>query len=40
MEAFRQMVETAISNDRLRVRDRKALIEAYRDSINGYTYYE
>jgi arginine decarboxylase len=40
MEAFRQIVETAISEDRLKVRERKALIEAYRDSINGYTYYE
>jgi arginine decarboxylase len=40
MEAFRKIVETAISQDRLKVKERKALIEAYRDSINGYTYYE
>lgn len=40
MDDFRKLVETAISEDRLTVADRKSLIAAYRDSMNGYTYYE
>jgi arginine decarboxylase len=40
VDDFRRIVETAISEDRLSVSDRKMLIAAYRDSINGYTYYE
>jgi arginine decarboxylase len=40
IDDFRKLVETAISEDRLAVADRKSLIAAYRDSMNGYTYYE
>ncbi|MEM8570848.1 MAG: biosynthetic arginine decarboxylase [Pseudomonadota bacterium] len=40
IDDFRKIVETAISEDRLAVSERKALISAYRESMNGYTYYE
>ncbi|GAA6159540.1 biosynthetic arginine decarboxylase [Ruegeria sp. HU-ET01832] len=38
--AFRKMVDEAISTGTLMAKDRKSLMSAYRDSINGYTYYE
>ncbi len=38
--AFRKMVDEAISTGALKSKDRKLLMGAYRDSINGYTYYE
>lgn len=38
--AFRKMVDEAISSGAVQVAERKTLIGAYRDSINGYTYYE
>ncbi|WP_170608638.1 biosynthetic arginine decarboxylase [Ruegeria arenilitoris] len=38
--AFRKMVDEAISTGTLKAKDRKTLMNAYRDSINGYTYYE
>lgn len=38
--AFRKMVDEAISTGTLKAQDRKTLMSAYRDSINGYTYYE
>lgn len=38
--AFRQIVDQEISEARLKASDRKTLMTAYRDSINGYTYYE
>ncbi|NNK79324.1 MAG: biosynthetic arginine decarboxylase [Litoreibacter sp.] len=38
--AFRRIVDQAISDKALTAADRKALMAAYRDSINGYTYYE
>ncbi|MDC0738962.1 biosynthetic arginine decarboxylase [Cognatishimia sp. SS12] len=38
--AFRRMVDEAISSGALKSKDRKVLMGAYRDSINGYTYYE
>ncbi|MFY0596770.1 MAG: biosynthetic arginine decarboxylase [Cognatishimia sp.] len=37
---FRKMVDEAISTGALKAKDRKTLMGAYRDSINGYTYYE
>ncbi|GAA6208626.1 biosynthetic arginine decarboxylase [Cognatishimia sp. WU-CL00825] len=37
---FRKMVDEAISTGALKSKDRKTLMGAYRDSINGYTYYE
>ncbi len=37
---FRKMVDEAISSGSVTSRERKALMEAYRSSINGYTYYE
>ncbi|MEY8842402.1 biosynthetic arginine decarboxylase, partial [Cribrihabitans sp. XS_ASV171] len=38
--AFRKMVDEAIATGSLKANDRKTLMSAYRDSINGYTYYE
>ncbi len=38
--AFRKMVDEAIASGSLKANDRKTLMSAYRDSINGYTYYE
>ncbi len=38
--AFRKMVDEAIAKGTLEAGDRKTLMGAYRDSINGYTYYE
>ncbi|MFC3614134.1 biosynthetic arginine decarboxylase [Lutimaribacter marinistellae] len=38
--AFRKMVDEAIAGGSLKANDRKTLMSAYRDSINGYTYYE
>ncbi|WP_368187498.1 biosynthetic arginine decarboxylase [Aestuariibius sp. HNIBRBA575] len=40
VDAFRKLVEQAISENRLNAKERKTLMAAYRDSINGYTYYE
>lgn len=40
VDAFRRLVDRAISENRLKAGDRKTLMAAYRDSINGYTYYE
>ncbi len=38
--AFRKMVDEATSEGTVKTSERKTLIEAYRASINGYTYYE
>ncbi|SFM32085.1 biosynthetic arginine decarboxylase [Shimia aestuarii] len=38
--SFRRMVDEAISAGQLTAKDRKTLIGAYRDSMNGYTYFE
>ncbi|WP_422049855.1 biosynthetic arginine decarboxylase [Shimia sp.] len=38
--AFRKMVDEAISAGHLQSKERKTLIGAYRDSMNGYTYFE
>ncbi|KAJ56674.1 arginine decarboxylase [Actibacterium mucosum KCTC 23349] len=38
--AFRKMVDEAISDGTVKAGERRALMNAYRDSINGYTYYE
>lgn len=38
--SFRRMVDEAISAGELTAKDRKTLIGAYRDSMNGYTYFE
>ncbi|MEP5375989.1 MAG: arginine decarboxylase, partial [Hyphomicrobiales bacterium] len=40
IDAFRRMVDAAISKKTLKASDRKALMKAYRESIEGYTYYE
>lgn len=40
MVAFRKMVDGAISNGTIARSERKLLVDAYRESINGYTYYE
>jgi arginine decarboxylase len=38
--AFRKMVDEATSEGTVNTSERKTLIDAYRASINGYTYYE
>ena len=38
--AFRKLVDGAISAGTIRVEERRTLMNAYRDSMNGYTYYE
>ena len=38
--AFRKMVDEAISAGNIKANERKALMGAYRDSMNGYTYFE
>jgi len=38
--AFRKLVDGAISAGTISVEERRPLMGAYRDSINGYTYYE
>jgi arginine decarboxylase len=38
--AFRKLVDGAISAGMLKSSERKQIMAAYRDSINGYTYYE
>ncbi|SFP56645.1 biosynthetic arginine decarboxylase [Tranquillimonas alkanivorans] len=40
MDGFRRAVDRAISNRKLDASEGRQLIEAYRSSINGYTYYE
>ncbi|PWE32600.1 arginine decarboxylase [Maritimibacter sp. 55A14] len=40
VEAFRRMLDEATSAKTLNAAGRKALMNAYRDSITGYTYYE
>ncbi len=40
LAAFRQKVDAAISDGELKASDRRELVGAYRDSIEGYTYYE
>ncbi len=40
LAAFRQKVDAAISDGLLKASDRRELVGAYRDSIEGYTYYE
>ncbi len=40
LAAFRKMVDEAISRGRVKSSDRKTMIAAYRDSMNGYTYFE
>lgn len=37
---FRAMAEQAVEDGRLTPRQRRAALEAYRDGLNGYTYYE
>ncbi|WP_172795211.1 biosynthetic arginine decarboxylase [Polycladidibacter hongkongensis] len=40
VDAFRKIIDRAISEGRVKTSDRRVLMNAYRDSINGYTYYE
>ncbi|MGN0864880.1 MAG: biosynthetic arginine decarboxylase [Akkermansia sp.] len=37
---FRRLAEQAVEEGRLTPRQRRAALEAYRDGLNGYTYYE
>ncbi|MEM9812646.1 MAG: hypothetical protein AAF913_08250, partial [Pseudomonadota bacterium] len=38
--AFRKLVDEAMSAARITAGERRGLMRAYRDSIEGYTYYE
>ena len=38
--SFKQMVEEAVSNKKLTVKERKAMMAAFKESMNGYTYFE
>ncbi len=40
LDAFKRMVESAVSSGDLSIKERRAMIAAYKDSIGGYTYYE
>ncbi|WP_310621367.1 biosynthetic arginine decarboxylase [Flexibacterium corallicola] len=40
VDTFRKMIDRAISLGKIKNSDRRTLMAAYRDSINGYTYYE
>ena len=40
VDAFRKLIDEAVSAGTLKNADRRTLMSAYRDSINGYTYYE
>jgi len=40
VDAFRKLIDEAVSAGTLKNADRRTLVAAYRDSINGYTYYE
>lgn len=37
---FRSIAENAVSNGLITPRQRRAALDAYRDGLNGYTYYE
>ena len=38
--SFKQMVEEAVSNKKLTVKERKTMMAAFKESMNGYTYFE
>jgi len=40
MSDFKKVIEGALQKQLISPRDRRALIEAYKDSMTGYTYYE
>ena len=37
---FRELAETAVEEGLLSPKQRRSALEAYRDGLNGYTYYE
>jgi len=37
---FRKRVDKAVSSKKLTISERRVLIEAYKDSLGGYTYFE
>ena len=39
-ERFRELAERAVEEERITVKDRRDIMEAYRKSMNGYTYFE
>ena len=39
-DAFRKTLDRATSRKQLKASERRTLMAAYRDSMNGYTYYE
>jgi arginine decarboxylase len=40
LERFRELAERAVEEDRITASDRRRIMEAYRTSMQGYTYYE
>jgi arginine decarboxylase len=39
-ERFRKLAESAVENGRISALERRRIMQAYRDSMQGYTYYE
>jgi len=37
---FKKMVDAAVAEDALSIKERRVLITAYKDSLKGYTYFE
>lgn len=40
LSTFRKRVDRAVSEKQLSISERRVLIEAYKDSLSGYTYFE
>ena len=40
VKRFRELAEKAVELDLITPRQRREALEAYRDGLNGYTYYE
>ena len=40
LSSFKAIVETAVKNGKVSPADRRQMIKAYTDSLNGYTYFE
>ena len=40
LSSFKAIVETAVKKGKVSPADRRQMIKAYTDSLNGYTYFE
>ncbi len=40
VDGFKAIVERAVHDGAISARDRRAMIDAFKDSIHGYTYFE